>query len=496
MLHILEAEFPMIESPRDFSGGSSDVSPRDCDAYSRYSLFDPPPPSDHWWPLKAVSKKGWFLSRSKLAAVAGALSVLGFLCLVRRPRLDTIDNRLTAAPLGLLSVSVDHTFPRDAKVPSALPPLRRLELALDQLSGREKTQDPTTTEEIVDEVFTAEPSFVNEDDSTVEDGSPKRLLTPLTWVGPGWLNQAVEDCVTGEAHHLSLHCLFRRIVDDFRPPSHIMKAHDSETNERIIANEFKAAQNGVSDPKLRNAFKSLTESVEEIIHDYQNSQYYGTIGLGSPRQDFSVIFDTGSSNLWVPSNACAWSCLGHAKYDAKKSTSAKHDGRGFQISYGSGSVAGNLTVDLLEVGPIADPEQTFGAISDASGLGLTYIISKFDGIFGLGWPSIAVDSLKPPLMDFADKKLIPSAVFAFHLGKKNKEDGELTIGGYHNETITGPIRWIPLVEKDYWSIKLDGLRVGHADLLQHPLKAIVDSGTSLLAAPKGQVHSQRRRIYY
>lgn len=35
------------------------------------------------------------------------------------------------------------------------------------------------------------------------------------------------------------------------------------------------------------------------IEDCKNSEYSGTIGLGTPVQDFQVVFDTGSYPLWV-----------------------------------------------------------------------------------------------------------------------------------------------------------------------------------------------------
>lgn len=57
-----------------------------------------------------------------------------------------------------------------------------------------------------------------------------------------------------------------------------------------------------------------------------NPQYYGEIALGTPPQKFNVIFDTGSSNLWIPSSHCGWfniACRLHRRYFASKSTTYK-----------------------------------------------------------------------------------------------------------------------------------------------------------------------------
>lgn len=68
----------------------------------------------------------------------------------------------------------------------------------------------------------------------------------------------------------------------------------------------------------------------------------------------------GSSNLWVPSIKCNdKACKKHRQYDGGRSSSYEEDGRPFAIHYGSGSMQGILSKDVVTVAGIPIQGQGF-----------------------------------------------------------------------------------------------------------------------------------------
>eukprot|EP01084_Bolivina_argentea_P045724 84151_1 len=114
------------------------------------------------------------------------------------------------------------------------------------------------------------------------------------------------------------------------------------------------------------------------LYNFKDTQYYGQIAIGTPKQSFLALFDTGSSNLWVPSESCR-NCGAHNKYNSNDSSTYVTNGTEFKIRYGSGQLSGFLSSDMVFVGDLND-QVTFGEATNEPGI--TFKEAKFDGIFG------------------------------------------------------------------------------------------------------------------
>lgn len=98
------------------------------------------------------------------------------------------------------------------------------------------------------------------------------------------------------------------------------------------------------------------------------TQYVGRIGVGTPAQMLNVIFDTGSSNLWLTSSAClSAECRSHPSFDAQQSSSYRRGGLQVQVRFGTGEIEGHISEDTFSLGPLRVPGQSFGEILRESG---------------------------------------------------------------------------------------------------------------------------------
>ncbi|CAH1434423.1 unnamed protein product [Lactuca virosa] len=100
-------------------------------------------------------------------------------------------------------------------------------------------------------------------------------------------------------------------------------------------------------------------ALNNALKNYMDAQYFGEIGIGTPPQKFKVVFDTGSSNLWVPSSECSYSvsCYFHTKYQSSQSSTYKMNGKHAIIEYGGESISGYFSEDNIKVGDIVIEDQ-------------------------------------------------------------------------------------------------------------------------------------------
>uniref|UniRef100_A0A8B9FDV9 Renin n=1 Tax=Amazona collaria TaxID=241587 RepID=A0A8B9FDV9_9PSIT len=220
----------------------------------------------------------------------------------------------------------------------------------------------------------------------------------------------------------------------------------------------------------------------EPLINYLDMEYFGQISIGTPPQNFTVVFDTGSSNLWVPSVYCvSKACAEHAKFQPSQSSTYQVVGTPFSIQYGTGSLTGVIGSDQVVVEGLTVSNQQFA--ESVSEPGKAFVDAAFDGILGLAYPSLAVGGVTPVFDNMMAQNLVELPMFSVYLR-------ELLFGGFDPSRFTGTLNWVPVTQQGYWEGRLGGA----VTFCTNGCQAIVDTGTSLITGPTKDIKELQSSI--
>lgn len=186
----------------------------------------------------------------------------------------------------------------------------------------------------------------------------------------------------------------------------------------------------------------------------------------------------------MPSSGCSSiACYLHSKYDSSASSTFKKNGSDFAIRYGSGSLEGFVSQDVVTIGDLKIKDQDFAEATNEPGLAFAF--GRFDGILGLGFDTISVNKIVPPFYNLLNQGSLDEPVFSFYLGDSTKEgdESEATFGGIDKAHYTGELVKIPLRRKAYWEVDFDAVAFGDNVAELENTGVILDTGTSLIALP-------------
>ncbi|KAI6237698.1 Peptidase A1 domain-containing protein [Aphelenchoides besseyi] len=241
----------------------------------------------------------------------------------------------------------------------------------------------------------------------------------------------------------------------------------------------------------RNNTLTLSDVYGQTLTSDTNMMYWGTIYMGTPPEPFSVVFDTGSSMLWLPKKGCRSSgplsryCPQDSElYDPSQSVTAKPTNKPFNIKYGIGSARGHFYTDYLTFGSALRFKKpvTFGAGEEME--------FSDQGIFGLPSSDNAAKDGSSVMHEAWRQKILNAPIFTIHMrtcpvyeDNKCQDGGLITFGGVDEINCEKEIQYVDiLLNTNHWKFVMSQFQIGQA-VIRTTIIAVSDSGNNRLTAP-------------
>ncbi|CAD5214060.1 unnamed protein product [Bursaphelenchus xylophilus] len=225
----------------------------------------------------------------------------------------------------------------------------------------------------------------------------------------------------------------------------------------------------------QNAFSSL-------LQNNYNVRYIGKIQVGTPPQSVQLIFDTGSSVVWVPEHGCRSSGKPHIACKYKEKTYSPEKSKtsvlvmkhGLNVSYSTGKANGDMRRDTLWVGSDSDLHD----LRD-------FYFGSMQKIYNLDYGMLGLAPKRSPASYsyFFDelKRHLPESVFSIHLRSCQSNycsiGGVIKFGGIDTNNCENDVIWAENLSEKHWTFKVEEMKVGE-EVLERDFEAITDSGHS------------------
>ncbi|KAB0376902.1 hypothetical protein FD755_011346 [Muntiacus reevesi] len=145
------------------------------------------------------------------------------------------------------------------------------------------------------------------------------------------------------------------------------------------------------------------------LRNINDMVYVGNITIGTPPQKFQVVFDTGSSDLWVPSILCTSRfCSSHALFRHLESSTY----RSCMCKWDHSS--------LPQIGDLVITDQRFGLSMEQSG----FEGKPFDGVLGLNYPNLSFTGGIPIFDNLKNQGLLTRALTMVLTGSREVSNGD------------------------------------------------------------------------
>ncbi|KAI9453013.1 acid protease [Lactarius psammicola] len=227
------------------------------------------------------------------------------------------------------------------------------------------------------------------------------------------------------------------------------------------------------------------------LTDDSAKYWYGSIAVGTPAVNYTVVIDTGSGDFFLPASNCDLTCSGHKLYSPPSSSTSNDVGQTFHLRYVDGTtVSGEQYTDTVTLAGYKAAAQRLGAATTYSS---EFRSGQFpaDGLLGMAYESMSSYRASPLFQTLVSQGQVSTPVFSFYFAESGSE---LYIGGTNKNHYKGCFTYMPVTTQAYWQGSFDSISVNGSTIVSGS-GVIIDTATTQVVGDTQSVQAIYDQIH-